>query len=82
MFYVENDDEVQARMTYHMTSPDHMIIEHTEVDEALRGQNVGFQLVHAAVEHARQHKIKITVWCPFAKKVFDKRIDFHDVLAK
>ena len=82
MFYVEGDDDIEAEMTYHMTAPDKMVIEHTEVGDELRGQNVGYQLVHAAVEYARQHHIKITVWCPFAKKVFDKKPDWHDVLAK
>jgi len=81
MFYVENDGEVQAKMTYHMRSPENMVIEHTEVDDVLRGKNVGLQLVTAAVEYAREHHIKITVWCPFAKKVFEKRTDFQDVLA-
>ena len=82
MFYVEGDDDIEAEMTYHMTAPDKMVIEHTEVGDELRGQNVGYQLVHAAVEYARQHHIKITVWCPFAKKVFDKKPDWSDVLAK
>ena len=82
MFYVENEGEVQAEMIYHMTSPDKMVIEHTEVGDELRGQNVGYQLVQAAVEYARQHNIKITVWCPFAKKVFDKKPDWADVLDK
>jgi uncharacterized protein len=82
MFYIENDGEIQARMVYHMKAPGDMVIEHTEVDEALRGQNIGYQLVHAAVEHAREHNIHITVWCPFAKKVFDKKADWHDVLAE
>jgi predicted GNAT family acetyltransferase len=81
MFYVEVDGEVEARLFYHMTSPSHMVLEHTEVNEALRGQNIGFELVHTAVDYARLHNIKITVWCPFAKKVFDKKPDFHDVLA-
>jgi len=80
MFYVENDGEVEAEMTYHTTSPDNMVIEHTEVGDELRGHNVGYELVHAAVEYARQHQIKITVWCPFAKKVFDKKPDWRDVL--
>jgi len=80
MFYVESDGEIHARMTYHMTAPGKMVIEHTEVDDELRGQDVGYHLVEAAVEHARQHNIKITVWCPFAKKVFDKKPDWHDVL--
>ncbi len=82
MFYYSEDEEVLAEMTYHMTTPDKMVIEHTEVGEELRGQNVGYQLVHAAVEYARQHNIKITVWCPFAKKVFDKKPDWADVLDK
>jgi len=80
MFYVESDGEIHARMTYHMTAPGKMVIEHTEVDDELRGQDVGYHLVEAAVEYARQHNIKITVWCPFAKKVFDKKPDWHDVL--
>jgi uncharacterized protein len=80
MFYVESDGEVQARMFYHMNAPDKLVIEHTEVDDELRGQNVGYQLVEAAVQYARQHQIKITVWCPFAKSVFDKKPDWHDVL--
>ena len=81
MFFIEDDGEVQAEMIIHMPSPDHMVIEHTEVNEELRGLNVGYSLVNAAVEYARQHHLKITVWCPFAKKVFDKKPDFWDVLA-
>jgi predicted GNAT family acetyltransferase len=82
MFYVEDDGEVQAEMIYHMSGPGKMVIEHTEVGDELRGQNVGFKLVEAAVEYARLHHIKITVWCPFAKKVFDRKPDWHDVLDK
>ncbi|HMG67132.1 MAG TPA: GNAT family N-acetyltransferase [Chitinophagaceae bacterium] len=80
MFYVEIDGEVQAEMTYHMTSPDKMIIEHTEVDDKLRGHNGGYQLVEAAVNYAREHNIKIIAWCPFAKKVFEKKPAWSDVL--
>ncbi|HEY2721966.1 MAG TPA: GNAT family N-acetyltransferase [Chitinophagaceae bacterium] len=82
MFYVENDGNIQAQMVYHTTSPTHLVIEHTEVDDELRGQNVGYQLVHAAVEYARQSNIKLTVWCPFAKSVFEKKPEWNDVLNK
>ena len=82
MFYVEGEGNIEAEMTYHMTAPNKMVIEHTEVEEDLRGQNVGFQLVQSAVEYARKYSIKITVWCPFAKKVFDKKPEWHDVLDK
>jgi predicted GNAT family acetyltransferase len=80
MFYVEYEGEEHAWMSYQMKTPGNMVIKHTEVDDELRGQNVGYKLVETAVEYARQHKIKITVWCPFAKSVFDKKPEWHDVL--
>ena len=81
-FFVEYEGEVHAWMTYQMKAPDKMVIEHTEVDDELRGQNVGYKLVETAVEYAREHNIKITVWCPFAKSVFNKKPDWDDVLDK
>ena len=61
-------------------SPDKMIIEHTEVSDELKGQNVGYQLVHTAVEYARTHNIKIVPLCPFANAVFKKKPEYADVL--
>ena len=82
MFYVNNDEKIVAEMVYTMPSPDKMIIEHTEVDDALRGKNVGMQLVNTAVEYARANNIKIIPLCPFAKSVFDRKPELHDVLFK
>jgi predicted GNAT family acetyltransferase len=55
IFFVKDEDDIAAEMVYNSTSKNQMIIEHTEVDESLRGQNVGIELVHAGVEYARQH---------------------------
>jgi len=82
MFYVENDKTIQAKMVYTMPSPGKMIIEHTEVSEELKGQNVGFLLVKAAVEFAREQNIKIIPLCPFANSVFKRKPEFVDVLTK
>ena len=82
MFYVENDKTILAKMVYTMPSPDKMIIEHTEVSEELKGQNVGLQLVKTAVEFARANNIKIIPLCPFANSVFKRKPEFADVLAK
>ncbi|MGV3527380.1 MAG: GNAT family N-acetyltransferase [Flavisolibacter sp.] len=81
LFFIEEEGDVLAEMVYSMRQPNEMIIEHTEVDEQLRGKNVGFQLVNHAVEYARRHNYKITPVCLFAKSVFDKKPDFADVLA-
>jgi len=82
MFFVQDDEELGAEMIYNVTSANKMIIEHTEVGESLRGQNIGLELVHAGVEYARHHGLKIIPICSFAKKVLDKKPDWQDVLEK
>lgn len=79
-FFVELDGHMLAEMVYTKPSPDKMIIEHTEVDESLKGKNVGLQLVRKAVEFARETNMKIIPLCPFANAVFRKTADFADVL--
>ena len=80
MFFVEVDGNILAEMVYSMPSPEKMIIEHTEVSDELKGKNVGYQLVHTAVEYARTHNIKIVPMCPFANAVFKKKPEYADVL--
>lgn len=80
LFYVGEEGAILAEMVYTMPSTEKMIIEHTEVSDQLRGQNVGYQLVHTAVEYARKHNIKIIPLCPFANAVFKKNPEFADIL--
>jgi uncharacterized protein len=80
-FYVEENGEQLAEMTYTMAGPGLMIIEHTEVSDVLKGKNVGYQLVETAVEYARSKEIKIFPLCPFANSVFKRKgTTFADVL--
>src|SRR4051812_11255152 len=81
MFYVGQNGAILAEMVYTMTTPTKMTIEHTEVDDSLGGKGVGKQLVFTAVEYARTHNLKIVPLCSFAKSVFDKEVEWHDVLA-
>ena len=82
LFYVDGAKEPLAKMIYTMPSPEKMIIEHTEVSEELKGQNVGVQLVKTAVDYARANHIKIIPLCPFANSVFKRKSEFADVLEK
>lgn len=81
MFYVEEEGKIVAEMVFTKSPPDRMIIEHTEVDESLKGKKVGFQLVHRGVEYAREQGLKIIPLCTFARSVFQKTSEFSDVLA-
>jgi uncharacterized protein len=78
-FYIEQDGFSLAEMVY-AKGPGRMIIEHTEVDESLRGQNIGFQLVENGVEYAREQHLKIVPLCRFAKKVISEHRELQDVL--
>ncbi len=80
LFFVEEEGEIAAEMIYNSFSDNKMIIEHTEVGETLRGKNIGIELVHAGVEYARHHGMKIIPLCSFAKKVLDKKPEWQDVL--
>lgn len=79
-FYVEQGGKELAEMTYNVPSPDKLIIQHTEVDDELRGKSVGLLLVTRAVEYARANNMKILPLCTFAKSVFDRKPELQDVL--
>lgn len=79
MFFIEQEGKRLAAMTY-VWAGNKMIIDHTEIDSVLGGKGIGRQLVHTAVEYAREKNIKIMPLCPFAKSVFDKEPTYEDVL--
>lgn len=79
-FYIRFANEELAEMTYVWAGKDRIIIDHTAVDDRLKGKGAGKQMVLKAVEFARVKGIKIIPLCPFAKSVFDKIKEIHDVL--
>ena len=68
-------------MTYSVAGT-RVIIDHTQVDDSLRGQGVGAKLVQAAVDWARAENARLLPLCPYARSVFDKTPAYADVLAK
>jgi predicted GNAT family acetyltransferase len=80
-FYIEREGKRLAEMTYSIAGAS-AIIDHTSVDDALRGTGAGKRLVGAAVAWARQEGIKILPLCPFARSVFEKTPEFADVFRR
>lgn len=80
VFYIDKDGKIMAEMTYTWAGTDRIIIDHTQVDNSLKGQGIGKQLVTKAVEFARAKNIKIVPICPFAKRVLEQTPEFNDVL--
>ena len=79
-FYIGDNHPHLAQMVYIWAGEDTFIIEHTEVDDSLRGQGVGNKLLDRAVAWAREKNLKIIPLCPFVKSVFNKDSSIHDVL--
>jgi predicted GNAT family acetyltransferase len=73
-------DDAEAEMTYSRVGKSQIIIDHTEVPDALRGRKVGERLVRQAVEDARRDKVVIIPLCPFAKAVIGRHPEWQDVL--
>lgn len=79
-FEAVEDGKEAGKMTYTWAGDTKFIIDHTEVSPDFNGKGVGKKLVMAAVEYARANNLKIIPLCPFAKSVFDKVPEIHDVL--
>jgi predicted GNAT family acetyltransferase len=80
-FVIERDGARLGEMTYVRAGAQRIIIDHTFVDDALRGTGAGKQLVEAAVAWARAEQLKVIPLCPFAKAMFQRDASLQDVLA-
>jgi predicted GNAT family acetyltransferase len=76
---LENETEA-GRMTYTWAGETKIIIDHTEVNPAFRGKDIGLKLLMEVVHFARAKNIKILPLCPFTKAMFDKMKEIGDVL--
>lgn len=79
-FYIPYNGKEEAEMTYTWAGTDRIIIDHTQVNEVLKGTHAGKQMVMKAVAFAREKGIKIIPLCPFANSVFKKIPEIRDVL--
>lgn len=75
------DGKPDAEMTYSRASESLIIIDHTDVPDALRGMGVGVKLVERAVLDARASGTKIMPLCPFAKAQITRHKEWQDVLS-
>lgn len=79
-FFVEGDGRRLAELSYTRSSPQTVVLVHTEVSAALQGRGVARKLVDHAVAWARRTSTKLIPVCTYAKSVFDRNPDLQDVL--
>ena len=73
-------DGHEAEMTFSKAGEGLIIIDHTLVPDAFRGQGVGLALVTRGVEDARAVGKKVLPLCTYAAAQFRRHPDWADVL--
>ncbi|KGL41235.1 N-acetyltransferase [Listeria sp. SHR_NRA_18] len=78
-FFKEDEDgKLIAEVTWVPSGDSLVILDHTFVDESLRGQGIASQLVEKVAETMRAEGKKITATCPFAKAEFERKPEKYD----
>jgi len=78
-FFVAREDIRLAEMTYSRVNEHLIIVDHTGVDEQLRGLGVARMLLDTLVAWARRTKTRVSATCPYAKAQFEKDASIQDV---
>ena len=68
------DNETVAEVTFYEIENGVYNIDHTFVDNSLRGQGIGSKLVQKAVDTIKQKGAKIQATCPFASKWLEENM--------
>lgn len=74
-------DREVGEMTFSRSTPDLVIVDHTETDDSIRGRGGGRVLFDAMVAWARRTNTKVLATCPFALSMFERHPESRDVLA-
>ncbi|WP_210367321.1 GNAT family N-acetyltransferase [Bacillus sp. REN3] len=80
-FVVKDEQGNEAgEITYVRDGEDTLVINHTGVNPQHRGQGLAEKLVSHVVEKAKKEGLKIVPVCWFAKKEFDEKESYREVL--
>jgi predicted GNAT family acetyltransferase len=72
--FVHGGNGAEGELRYRLNGR-RLIVVHTEVPMARRGQGIGGRLVRAALDRARAKGETIVPWCPFARTWLQEHAD-------
>lgn len=81
IYSVNQDGITIAEVTFPKISSNIIEINHTFIDESLRGQGVASQLVQMVCDYAKENNFLIKPTCSYAVKWFEKNIQYQNLLA-
>ena len=78
--WVYRSDGAEAEMTYSRLGATKIIVDHTGVPDAFRGQGVGLALAERMIAGMRREGTRVIALCPFVKAQARKHPDWADVI--
>lgn len=78
-FYAYCDGSVVGKITFVRAGPNTVIIDHTEVDDKYRDDNIELNLLRQVCALARQQNRRVLPICPTARTMFGQYPEFDDV---
>ncbi|MFT8888508.1 MAG: GNAT family N-acetyltransferase [Ethanoligenens sp.] len=79
VFVADGMEKVVAEVTFPAVGEGLVDINHTFVDESLRGQGVAGQMMQAVADQLRQQGKKAVLSCSYAVKWFEKHPEYADI---
>ena len=70
--YIEKEGKLLAEITFEKQDENTYVIDHTFVDESLRGQGIASKLVEKAVEEIKKKNGIVKATCSYAKSWLEK----------
>ncbi len=78
--YFHSDKNLLAEVTFPDVDENTVNINHTFVDDSLRGQGVAGKLMEALAIHLRSQGKKAVLTCPYAISWFEKHPEYQDIV--
>ncbi len=77
---INDQTKTLAEVDFPELEPGLVDINHTFVDDSLRGQGIAGKLMEAAADHLRSEGKKAVLSCSYAVKWFEKHPEYQDIL--
>ncbi|RAI80087.1 N-acetyltransferase [Macrococcoides goetzii] len=71
-FYIGDEAQPEAEITFKPSGQDTIVIDHTYTDPKLRGQGIAKALVLKVTDYAKANNLKIIPLCSYARIVMER----------
>lgn len=82
IFMLDNNNKIIAEVTFPDIDENTVNINHTYVDDSLRGQGIAGKLMKEAAEQLRSQNKKAVLTCSFAVSWFERNQEYKDLLTQ